>query len=61
MHTGDGNVRSKCCDKPDRLVTFAKRFINEDGVLASPPPLSMHWFSMGGPVFGPSVGLNVAY
>ncbi|KAF2033939.1 hypothetical protein EK21DRAFT_108357 [Setomelanomma holmii] len=61
MHTGDEKVRSKSYDKLDRLMLFAKPFMNEHGILAAPPPLSMHWFPMGGPVFGPSAALNIAY
>ncbi|KAH7071694.1 Six-hairpin glycosidase-like protein [Paraphoma chrysanthemicola] len=61
MHTGDEKARSKCYSKLERLISFAERFVNKDGILAAPPPMSMHWFPMGGPVFGPSSALNIAY
>tara|TARA_R110002003_G_scaffold130_15_gene12258 strand:+ start:2917 stop:4668 length:1752 start_codon:yes stop_codon:yes gene_type:complete len=61
MHTGDEKVRSKYSNKLDRLVNFAEGFVNDHGVLAAPPPISMHWFPMGGPIFGPSGALNIAY
>ncbi|KAH7361160.1 Six-hairpin glycosidase-like protein [Pyrenochaeta sp. MPI-SDFR-AT-0127] len=61
MHTGDEQTRLQCAGPLEKLMSFTQRLINEEGVLSAPPPLSMHWFPMGGPIFGPSGPLNIAY
>lgn len=61
MHTGDEGTRLACSRALERLMEFSGRFVNQDGILVAPPPLSMHWFPLGGPVFGTSCSLNVAY
>lgn len=61
IHSGDEVTRSETITPLKRLFEFVEGFMNVDGVISAPPPLSMHWFPMGGPVFGPSGPLNVAY
>ncbi|KAJ4983545.1 alpha-l-rhamnosidase [Stagonosporopsis vannaccii] len=60
LHTGDQKTRLRCLQPLDRLMTFTDSFLDQ-GIVVAPPPLSMHWFPLGGPVFGASSALNNAY
>ncbi|KAJ4355272.1 hypothetical protein N0V95_003102 [Ascochyta clinopodiicola] len=60
LHTGDETTRSRCLESLERLMAYTARFVSQ-GVVVAPPPLSMHWFPLGGPVFGASSALNNAY
>ncbi|KZM27964.1 uncharacterized protein EKO05_0000690 [Ascochyta rabiei] len=60
LHTGDEKIRSRCLKPLENLMSYAEQFVSQ-GVVIAPPPLSMHWFPLGGPVFGASSALNNAY
>ncbi|KAH6629331.1 Six-hairpin glycosidase-like protein [Boeremia exigua] len=60
LHTGDERVRSQCLRPIGKLMTYIEGYVDQ-GVVVAPPPLSMHWFPLGGPVFGASSALNNAY
>ncbi|RAQ98717.1 bacterial alpha-L-rhamnosidase domain-containing protein [Stemphylium lycopersici] len=60
LHTGDERIRAQCLGPLKRLMAYTAKHVYE-GVVVAPPPLSMHWFPLGGPVFGPSSALNNAY
>ncbi|RBR16720.1 hypothetical protein FVER53590_10024 [Fusarium verticillioides] len=61
LHSGDWSLVEKSYRQLERQMEFTKRFLNSDGLVQAPPYLSMTWFPMGGPVFGVSTGLNLAY
>ncbi|KAF5697485.1 alpha-L-rhamnosidase A [Fusarium globosum] len=61
LHSGDWSVVEKSYRQLERQMEFTKGFLNSDGLVQAPPYLSMTWFPMGGPVFGVSTGLNLAY
>ncbi|USP79386.1 hypothetical protein yc1106_06660 [Curvularia clavata] len=60
LHTGDATIKTRCFQRLEHLMAYAARHLSA-GIIAAPPPLSMHWFPLGGPVFGPSSSLNNAY
>ncbi|KAL7764074.1 hypothetical protein ACKLNR_005219 [Fusarium oxysporum f. sp. zingiberi] len=61
LHSGDWSVVKKSYGQLQRQMEFTKGFLNSDGLVKAPPYLSMTWFPMGGPVFGVSTGVNLAY
>lgn len=61
LHTGDNDSLANLHDALEKLIGFVDRFVTAEGVVAAPPPLSMHWFPVGVPIFGASGPLNVAY
>ncbi|EWG50908.1 hypothetical protein FVEG_10025 [Fusarium verticillioides 7600] len=61
LHSGDSSLVEKSYRQLERQMEFTKRFLNSDGLVQAPPYLSMTWFPMGGPIFGVSTGLNLAY
>lgn len=61
MHSGDITLISSIWDRLEKLVKFAEGFVNKQGLVAAPPPLSMTYFPMGGPVFGASGQINLAF
>ncbi|KAG4279745.1 hypothetical protein FPRO06_11079 [Fusarium proliferatum] len=61
LHSGDWSVVEKSYCQLERQMEFTKGFLNSDGLVQAPPYLSMTWFPVGGPVFGVSTGLNLAY
>ncbi|KAH7252792.1 Six-hairpin glycosidase-like protein [Fusarium tricinctum] len=61
MHSGDRALVNKIIYQLQRQIDFTKSFLNSDGLVDAPPYLSMTWFPMGGPIFGVSTGLNLAY
>ncbi|KAF5658673.1 alpha-L-rhamnosidase A [Fusarium heterosporum] len=61
MNTGDRNFVERSFHSLKRQMDFTKTFLNSDGLVEAPPYLSMTWFPMGGPIFGVSTGLNLAY
>ncbi|KAF9693241.1 hypothetical protein EKO04_008613 [Ascochyta lentis] len=60
LHTGDEKTRSRCLKSLEKLMIYTEQHVSQ-GVVIAPPPLSMHWFPLGGPVFGASSALNNAY
>ncbi|KAL1651649.1 hypothetical protein SLS61_005311 [Didymella pomorum] len=60
LHTGDEKTRSTCYGALEKLMAYTDRHISQ-GIVIAPPHLSMHWFPLGGPVFGASGALNNAY
>ncbi|KAL5589133.1 hypothetical protein FOBRF1_015661 [Fusarium oxysporum] len=61
LHSGDWSLVKKSYGQLQRQMEFTKGFLNSDGLVQAPPYLSMTWFPMGGPVFGVSTGVNLAY
>ncbi|KAF5970910.1 alpha-L-rhamnosidase A [Fusarium coicis] len=61
LHSGDWSLVEKSYRQLERQMEFTQGFLNSDGLVQAPPYLSMTWFPMGGPVFGVSTGLNLAY
>ncbi|KAH7158374.1 hypothetical protein DER46DRAFT_558752 [Fusarium sp. MPI-SDFR-AT-0072] len=61
LHSGDWFLVEKSYRQLQRQMEFTRAFLNSDGLVQAPPYLSMTWFPMGGPVFGVSTGLNIAY
>ncbi|EMT65620.1 Six-hairpin glycosidase-like protein [Fusarium oxysporum II5] len=61
LHSGDWYLVKKSYGQLQRQMEFTKGFLNSDGLVQAPPYLSMTWFPMGGPVFGVSTGVNLAY
>ncbi|KAF5606699.1 alpha-L-rhamnosidase A [Fusarium subglutinans] len=61
LHSGDWSLVEKSYGQLERQMEFTRKFLNSEGLVQAPPYLSMTWFPMGGPVFGVSTGLNLAY
>ncbi|KAF5572351.1 alpha-L-rhamnosidase A [Fusarium pseudoanthophilum] len=61
LHSGDWSLVEKSYHQLERQMKFTRGFLNSDGLVQAPPYLSMTWFPMGGPVFGVSTGVNLAY
>ncbi|KAJ4053157.1 hypothetical protein NW756_007886 [Fusarium oxysporum] len=61
LHSGDWSLVERSYSQLQRQMEFTKGFLNSDGLVQAPPYLSMTWFPMGGPVFGVSTGVNLAY
>ncbi|KAF5597833.1 alpha-L-rhamnosidase A [Fusarium pseudocircinatum] len=61
LHSGDWSLVEKSYCQLQRQMEYTRGFLNSDGLVQAPPYLSMTWFPMGGPVFGVSTGLNLAY
>ncbi|KAH8679026.1 Six-hairpin glycosidase-like protein [Tricladium varicosporioides] len=61
MFSGDDKIVKSVFKKLNNLVAFTERFVDARGLVVAPPPLSMDWFPMGGPIFGASGKINVAY
>ncbi|CAG7555743.1 unnamed protein product [Fusarium equiseti] len=61
MYSGDRTLVESLYHQLERHMEFTRRFVNDEGLVEAPPYLSMTWFPMGGPVFGVSAGLNLAY
>ncbi|CZR69446.1 related to alpha-L-rhamnosidase A [Phialocephala subalpina] len=61
MHSGDSATVRLFWPRLEKLLAFTERFIDERGLVVAPPPLSMDWFPMGGPIFGASGKINLAF
>ncbi|OBT63617.1 hypothetical protein VE03_07340 [Pseudogymnoascus sp. 23342-1-I1] len=61
LHTGDENIVREVWHKLEKLLQFTETFLDSRGLVVAPPPLSMDWFPMGGPIFGASTKINLAY
>ncbi|KAM0543457.1 hypothetical protein ACHAPJ_012321 [Fusarium lateritium] len=61
LHSGDQPIVERSFHQLQHQLNFTRRFLNSDGLVEAPPYLSMTWFPMGGPIFGASAGLNLAY
>ncbi|RGP66702.1 hypothetical protein FSPOR_6442 [Fusarium sporotrichioides] len=61
LHSGDRTLVELSRHQLEHHMKFTRQFLNHDGLIEAPPYLSMTWFPMGGPVFGVSAGLNLAY
>ncbi|KFY33721.1 hypothetical protein V494_07380 [Pseudogymnoascus sp. VKM F-4513 (FW-928)] len=61
LHTGDESIVREVWHKLEKLLQFTETFIDSRGLVVAPPPLSMDWFPLGGPVFGASAKINLAY
>ncbi|EXA33576.1 hypothetical protein FOVG_15285 [Fusarium oxysporum f. sp. pisi HDV247] len=61
LHSGDWSLVERSYSQLQRQMEFTEGFLNSDGLVQAPPYLSMTWFPMGGPVFGVSTGVSLAY
>ncbi|PVH68309.1 glycoside hydrolase family 78 protein [Cadophora sp. DSE1049] len=61
MHSGDDATLRSVWHRLEKLLGFVERFVDRRGLVVAPPPLSMDWFPMGGPIFGASGKINIAY
>ncbi|KFY77501.1 hypothetical protein V499_03131 [Pseudogymnoascus sp. VKM F-103] len=61
LHTGDEDVVRGVWHKLEKLLYFTETFLDSRGLVVAPPPLSMDWFPLGGPIFGASAKINMAY
>ncbi|KUJ16636.1 bacterial alpha-L-rhamnosidase domain-containing protein [Mollisia scopiformis] len=61
MHSGDNATIGFIWPRLEKLLSFTEKFIDERGLVVAPPPLSMDWFPMGGPIFGASGKINLAF
>lgn len=61
MHTGDHQLVRDLWPKLTKLKAFAESFMDERGLIAAPPPLSLTFFPLIGPVFGVSTQINLAF
>ncbi|KAF5012008.1 hypothetical protein FDECE_1914 [Fusarium decemcellulare] len=61
LNSGDRDLVERSFPQLQSQMDFTRKFLNQDGLVEAPPCLSMTWFPMGGPVFGISAGLNLAY
>ena len=77
MHSGDSATIQTVWPKLEKLMGFTERFLDGRGLVVAPPPLSskscasypvlqvliiaVDWFPMGGPIFGASGKINLAY
>ncbi|KAJ4244769.1 hypothetical protein NW762_014346 [Fusarium torreyae] len=61
LNSGDQSLVERSFHQLQHQLDFTRRFLNSDGLVEAPPYLSMTWFPMGGPIFGASTGLNLAY
>ncbi|KAF7196218.1 hypothetical protein HII31_02285 [Pseudocercospora fuligena] len=61
MHTGNTEIVHKLWPRLQRMLEFAESFVNEDGLVAAPPPLALTFFPLVGPVFGLSTQINLAF
>lgn len=52
MHSGDSDTVCSIWTRLEKLISFTENFLDERGLVMAPPPLSMDWFPMGGPIFG---------
>jgi alpha-L-rhamnosidase len=77
MHSGDSVIIKSIWPKLEKLMSFTQNFVDTRGLVVAPPPLSskyllwsmkvwilictVDWFPMGGPIFGASGKINLAY
>lgn len=62
LHSGDeGLLGEVLLEKLRRQLNFAESYLNPDGLVEAPPELSLTFLPLGGPVFGASTPLNMAY
>ncbi|KAH7409039.1 bacterial alpha-L-rhamnosidase domain-containing protein [Cadophora sp. MPI-SDFR-AT-0126] len=61
MHSGDDASVRSVWHRLEKLLSFVDRFADQRGLVVAPPPLSMDWFPMGGPILGASGKINIAY
>ncbi|GKT45850.1 uncharacterized protein ColSpa_06031 [Colletotrichum spaethianum] len=60
LHSGDDEILG-CLPAAERLLYFAESHEMPSGLIEVPPNMSMHWYPLGGPVFGASGTMNLAY
>ncbi|KZL79657.1 hypothetical protein CI238_11028 [Colletotrichum incanum] len=61
LHSGDDEALRRCLPAAERLLRFAESQTKPSGLIEVPPHMSMHWYPLGGPVFGASGTMNLAY
>ncbi|KIV99227.1 uncharacterized protein PV09_09091 [Verruconis gallopava] len=61
LHTGDAVLIDKVYPAMLKLQEFVQRHLNQEGLVEVSPELSMTWFPLGGPIFGVSAVVNLAY
>ncbi|KAH6694838.1 Six-hairpin glycosidase-like protein [Leptodontidium sp. MPI-SDFR-AT-0119] len=61
MHSGDNATILSIWPQLEKLMGFVERLVDQRGLVVAPPPLSMDWFPMGGPIFGASGKINIAF
>ncbi|KAL3427196.1 alpha-L-rhamnosidase (RhaA is able to hydrolyze alpha-1) [Phlyctema vagabunda] len=61
IFSGDTVILNSVWERLERLIAYTDRFSDDRGLIMAPPPLSMDWFPMGGPIFGASGKINLAF
>ncbi|TVY81734.1 hypothetical protein LSUE1_G005471 [Lachnellula suecica] len=61
MYSGDHEAVRSVWARLEKMMAFTERFVDGRGIVVAPPPLSMDWFPMCGPIFGASGKINIAY
>ncbi|KAF4550728.1 Hypothetical protein D9617_16g015170 [Elsinoe fawcettii] len=61
LHSGDETTIQQVWPKLCKLLSFVQSFMNEQGLINAPPPLSLTFLPLGGPIFGPAAHINLAY
>ncbi|KAF4834715.1 hypothetical protein CGCSCA4_v012978 [Colletotrichum siamense] len=61
LHSGDDKVVQRFLPAAENLLKFAESHLNPSGLIEVHPELSMHWYPLGGPVFGAAGTTNLAY
>ncbi|PSK51858.1 hypothetical protein B9Z65_3125 [Elsinoe australis] len=59
--SGDVHIVRKLWPKLIKLMDFVGSFESEQALIAAPPTLSLTFFPLAGPVFGPAAHINLAY
>ncbi|GKT66400.1 alpha-L-rhamnosidase [Colletotrichum tofieldiae] len=61
LHSGDDEALRRYLPAAEKLLRFAGSNETPSGLIEMPPNMSMHWYPLGGPVFGASGTMNLAY
>ncbi|KAF2222562.1 bacterial alpha-L-rhamnosidase domain-containing protein, partial [Elsinoe ampelina] len=61
LHTGDDDTVQQVWPKLCKFIDFVQSHINHQGLVDAPPPLSLTFLPLGGPIFGPATHINLAY
>ncbi|KAF6834527.1 alpha-l-rhamnosidase [Colletotrichum musicola] len=61
LHSGDGELVRRFLPRAEKMLRFAEEHTNASGLVEVHPGMSMHWYPLGGPVFGASGTTNLAY
>lgn len=61
LNSGDVDTVATVWSALIRLKAYVETMVNEQGLVSAPPPLSLKFFPLLGPVFGVSTQINLAY